>query len=142
MELRAEVGGVTVYDDFAHHPTAIATTLAGLRARMAGAGRILAVLEPRSNTMRMGVHQDSLRDSLGGADRVFLYRPGDLGWDLDGVVEGMEGLAGVDATVDDLLARLLAEARPGDSVLIMSNGGFGGLHQRFIDALATDPVSA
>jgi UDP-N-acetylmuramate: L-alanyl-gamma-D-glutamyl-meso-diaminopimelate ligase len=142
MELRAEVGGVAVYDDFAHHPTAITTTLAGLRARMAGEGRILAVLEPRSNTMRMGVHKDSLRDSLAGADRVFLYCPADLGWDLEGVVEGMEGLAGVDTTVDELLARLLTEARPGDSVLIMSNGGFGGLHQRFIDALTTPRETA
>lgn len=142
MELRAQLKGISVYDDFAHHPTAIATTLQGLRARMAGEGRILAVLEPRSNTMRMGVHQDSLRASLGGADRVFLYRPADLGWDLDGLVRGMDGLAGVHNTVDGLLAQLLEEVSAGDNVLIMSNGGFGGLHQRFIDALSAAEAPA
>ena len=135
MELRAEVDGVSVYDDFAHHPTAIATTLAGLRARV-GDGRILAVLEPRSNTMQMGVHKDSLRDSLADADRVLVFRPDGLDWDLDAAMRGLDGLAGIHGDIDALLRQLLDEVESGDSVLIMSNGGFGGLHQRFIDALS------
>jgi len=91
MELRAEVGGVRVYDDFAHHPTAITTTLAGLRASV-GDGRILAVLEPRSNTMQMGVHKDSLRDSLAAADRVFLLQPDGMDWDLEVAMQGLDSL--------------------------------------------------
>jgi len=135
MELRADIGGVKVYDDFAHHPTAIATTLAGLRAKTNGGERILAVLEPRSNTMQMGVHKDSLRDSLSDADRVFLFRPGGLDWDLDAAMQGLDTLAGVHDSTEALLQQLLAEIGSGDQVLIMSNGGFGGLHQRLIDAL-------
>ena len=136
MELRAEIDGVRVYDDFAHHPTAISTTLAGLRARVGSGGRILAVLEPRSNTMQMGVHKDSLRDSLAVADRVLVFRPVGLDWDLDAAIQGLDGLAGVHGDIDALLQQMLDEVSSGDSVLIMSNGGFGGLHQRFIDALS------
>ena len=135
MELRAEVDGIRVYDDFAHHPTAIATTLAGLRASSSSA-RILAVLEPRSNTMQMGVHKDSLRDSLRDADRVYLFQPAGLDWDLRDVMQGLDAPVAVHTDTDALLAQLLAELQSGDSVLIMSNGGFGGLHQRLIDALA------
>ncbi len=135
MELRADIGGVRVYDDFAHHPTAIATTLAGLRAE-AGAARILAVLEPRSNTMRMGVHRDTLAASLEAADRVFVFRPEDLDWDLDAAMAAVPGLVGVYREHATLLAALLDEIGSGDQVLIMSNGGFGGLHQQLIDALA------
>ncbi|WP_028988976.1 UDP-N-acetylmuramate:L-alanyl-gamma-D-glutamyl-meso-diaminopimelate ligase [Thermithiobacillus tepidarius DSM 3134] len=131
LELRGEVNGVRVYDDFAHHPTAIVTTLAGLRARV-GEARIIAVLEPRSNTMRLGVHKDSLGPSLRGADAAFVYAPADLGWDATG---SLAGQARVHADLDGLQAALLAELRPGDHVLIMSNGGFGGLHERLLAAL-------
>jgi UDP-N-acetylmuramate: L-alanyl-gamma-D-glutamyl-meso-diaminopimelate ligase len=134
MELRAEVNGIAIYDDFAHHPTAIATTLEGLRAR-AGGARIVAVLEPRSNTMRMGVHRDTLAGSLMAADRVFLHAPADLAWDTAPVLREL-GERGVGSrSIDELLGALLDELRAGDQVLIMSNGGFGGLHARLEDAL-------
>jgi UDP-N-acetylmuramate: L-alanyl-gamma-D-glutamyl-meso-diaminopimelate ligase len=149
MELRGEVRGVRVYDDFAHHPTAIATTLEGLRRRVGGApggagaagaagagGRIIAVLEPRSNTMRLGVHRDTLAASLAGADQVWLYAPPDLGWDAGGVIAGLGGRGHVAADIDALAAGLARASRPGDHVLIMSNGGFGGLHGRLLTALA------
>jgi UDP-N-acetylmuramate: L-alanyl-gamma-D-glutamyl-meso-diaminopimelate ligase len=131
LEVFAEVGGITLYDDFAHHPTAIETTLAGLRRQ--GAGRLIAVLEPRSNTMRMGVHRDRLAASLRAADGVYLYRPEDLGWDLDEVAAAVGGV--LEESVEALVARLAAELRPGDRVVIMSNGAFGGLHQRLERAL-------
>ena len=135
MQLRGEVSGVHVYDDFAHHPTAIATTIDGLRRR-AGAARILAVLEPRSHTMRIGVHQHTLAPALAGADEVWLYTPPDLGWDA-GTVLGALGVRGHASHDVDTLARELARsARPGDQVLIMSNGGFGGLHGKLLAALA------
>jgi UDP-N-acetylmuramate: L-alanyl-gamma-D-glutamyl-meso-diaminopimelate ligase len=134
MELRAEVRGVRVYDDFAHHPTAVRLTLDGLR-RKVGAARILAVLEPRSNTMRMGVHQHELADALAAADRAFVFAPASLGWDAGAVVAAL-GARGAAATdVDALVTALAAEARAGDQVLIMSNGGFGGIHQKLLTAL-------
>ncbi len=138
MQLRGEVNGVSVYDDFAHHPTAIATTLDGLRRRV-GSARIIAVLEPRSNTMRMGVHRDSLAGSLAGADEVWLYTPADLGWDAGAALAalGGRGHGRSDVTV---LARDLAQTlRPGDHALIMSNGGFGGLHGKLLAELAQHP---
>ena len=135
MELRGEVAGVRVYDDFAHHPTAIATTLEGLRKRVGGA-RIIAVLEPRSNTMRMGVHNASLAASLELADLVRLFAPADLGWDPAPLFAGFGSRAAVFDRVDDIVARIAAEAAPGDHLLIMSNGGFGGIHQKLLDALA------
>jgi UDP-N-acetylmuramate: L-alanyl-gamma-D-glutamyl-meso-diaminopimelate ligase len=134
MELRGVVNGVTVYDDFAHHPTAIETTLKGLRARVGGA-RILAVLEPRSNTMKMGVHRDELAPALATADRSWLLNSADLGWDLPAAVAGMGERARVLSTVDALVAGLAAEARTGDHILVMSNGGFGGLHDKLLSAL-------
>jgi UDP-N-acetylmuramate: L-alanyl-gamma-D-glutamyl-meso-diaminopimelate ligase len=134
MELRGEVRGVRVYDDFAHHPTAVRLTLDGLR-RKVGAARILAVLEPRSNTMRMGVHQHELADALAAADRAFVFAPASLGWDAGAVVAAL-GARGAAATdVDALVTALAAEARAGDQVLIMSNGGFGGIHQKLLTAL-------
>jgi len=135
MELRGEVAGVRVYDDFAHHPTAIATTLEGLRKRVGGR-RIIAVLEPRSNTMRMGVHNQSLAASLELADLVRLFAPTDLGWDPAPYFESLEGRASVFERVDDIVARVAAEAGAGDQILVMSNGGFGGIHQKLLDALA------
>lgn len=133
LQLRGERSGVYVYDDFAHHPTAITVTLQALRARVGGA-RILAVLDPRSNTMRMGVHRDRLAAALAEADLVFLHAPADLGWDPAPVTDALERAAAC-PDVDGLLRALLAQARPGDHVLIMSNGGFGGLHERLLAAL-------
>lgn len=135
MELRGEVGGVRVYDDFAHHPTAIATTLEGLRKRV-GSARIIAVLEPRSNTMRMGVHNASLAASLELADLVRLFAPADLGWDPAPLFVGFGPRAAFFEQLDDIVVQIVAEAKPGDHLLIMSNGGFGGIHQKLLDALA------
>ncbi len=134
MQLRGEVNGVRVYDDFAHHPTAIATTLDGLRRRV-GAARIVAVLEPRSNTMRMGVHRDVLAGSLAEADAVWLYLPPDLGWDATPVLAALQSRAQARGDVAALARDLAASTRPGDHVLIMSNGGFGGLHEKLIREL-------
>ncbi len=134
LELRGSVAGITVYDDFAHHPTAIALTLDGLRRRV-GSARLVAVLEPRSNTMRMGVHRDTLGPSLALADEVWFYVPPDLGWELESAVRQLGRRAHFAADIGDLLERLCAGLRSGDHVLIMSNGGFGGLHARLLDAL-------
>jgi UDP-N-acetylmuramate: L-alanyl-gamma-D-glutamyl-meso-diaminopimelate ligase len=134
MELRGIVRGATVYDDFAHHPTAIETTLAGLR-RKVGEARILAVLEPRSNTMRLGVHRAAIAPALAQADRVWLYEPPDLGWELADVAHAARPPTEVIASIDALVAALAAEARSGDHILIMSNGGFGGIHAKLLAAL-------
>ncbi len=134
MELRGAVDGVTIYDDFAHHPTAIATTLAGLRRRV-GMARIVAVLEPRSNTMKRGVHRDELAGSLALADRVWLFRPADLGWDLGEVAGQIGPQARVVDDLGELAGQIAAELVSGDQVVIMSNGSFGGLHDRLLDAL-------
>lgn len=134
MQLRGEVNGVRVYDDFAHHPTAIRTTLDGLRRRV-GRDRIIAVLEPRSNTMKMGVHRDELASSLAAADEVWLYAPPDLGWDIAEVLQPLGERGHARADVDSLAAELAKTVRPGDHVLIMSNGGFGGLHGKLLAAL-------
>jgi UDP-N-acetylmuramate: L-alanyl-gamma-D-glutamyl-meso-diaminopimelate ligase len=134
MEVRGVVDGVTVYDDFAHHPTAIETTLKGLRARV-GDQRIVAVLEPRSNTMKLGVHRDQLAPSLAVADESWFLNAKDLGWDLSGAVSGMGERVHLAPSVDELVRGLAADARSGDHVLIMSNGGFGGLHDKLLAAL-------
>ncbi len=134
MELRGTVREVAVYDDFAHHPTAIATTIDGLRQRIGGA-RMIAVLEPRSNTMKRGVHRDELAGALGGADAVWLYRPADLGWDLGEIARRIGPRARISDDVDQLAATVATEAAAGDHVLIMSNGGFGGLHGKVLAAL-------
>ncbi|MCW8907318.1 MAG: UDP-N-acetylmuramate:L-alanyl-gamma-D-glutamyl-meso-diaminopimelate ligase, partial [Sedimenticola sp.] len=134
MELRGEVDGVEVYDDFAHHPTAIATTLKGLRAKV-GNARILAVLEPRSNTMRMGVQAALLPDALAAADQVLVYSPDSLAWDASAVFARLAGKARIFDSVGAMVARLVAESRAGDRILIMSNGGFENIHQRLLDAL-------
>jgi len=134
MQLRAQIDGVSIYDDFAHHPTAIATTLAGLRARTTG--RIIAVLEPRSNTMRMGVHRQQLAVALAAADHVLLYRPEGLQWEMDQVLVDLQSPGAVHEGIDDLLAALMETVRAGDQVVIMSNGSFGGLHDRLAVALS------
>jgi len=134
LQLCGEVNGIRVYDDFAHHPTAIATTIDGLRRR-AGAARILAVLEPRSHTMRMGVHAHTLAPALAGADEVWLYTPPDLGWDTGTVLRALAGRAHGSSDIEALARALARAARPGDQVLIMSNGGFGGLHGKLLAEL-------
>ncbi len=135
MEVRGRARGVTVYDDFAHHPTAIRTTLEGLRARV-GMARILAVLEPRSNTMKRGVMKDELPASVAAADRVFVYSAG-LGWDAAAVFAPLRARASCVEELDALVRAIAAEARSGDHVLVMSNGGFGGLHGKLLAALAS-----
>jgi UDP-N-acetylmuramate: L-alanyl-gamma-D-glutamyl-meso-diaminopimelate ligase len=134
MELVGEVNGVRVYDDFAHHPTAIATTLAGLRAKIGGA-RILVALEPRSNSMRQGAHAEALAPSLADADAVvFLHRP-ELPWDASHVTAALDGRGSTAPTVDALIAALHAQAQPGDQVIFMSNGGFEAAPRRFVERL-------
>jgi UDP-N-acetylmuramate: L-alanyl-gamma-D-glutamyl-meso-diaminopimelate ligase len=134
MEALGTVAGVTVYDDFAHHPTAIETTLAGLRTRI-GPARIIAVLEPRSNTMKLGVHRDQLAHSLRGADQVWFFEPKDLGWSIREQVASLGGRVNFSGDVDDLAARIASLTHAGDHVLIMSNGGFGGLHDKLLQLL-------
>lgn len=134
LEVIGESGGITVYDDFAHHPTAIATTLAGLRAKV-GDARIVVAMEPRSNSMRLGAHADALAPSLDGADVVvFLARP-ELPWDAGKVIAGIRGDAAAVADADALIAQLQARTRAGDHVVFMSNGGFDGAPRRFHAAL-------
>jgi UDP-N-acetylmuramate: L-alanyl-gamma-D-glutamyl-meso-diaminopimelate ligase len=133
LEVRGEAGGVTVYDDFAHHPTAIQTTLEGLRAKV-GQGRILAVLEPRSNTMKRGVLKDDLPASVKAADKVFVYTAG-LGWDAGAVFVSLGARAQCLEDLAALVRAIAKEARPGDHVLVMSNGGFGGIHAKLLAAL-------
>jgi UDP-N-acetylmuramate: L-alanyl-gamma-D-glutamyl-meso-diaminopimelate ligase len=134
LEVRGEVNGITVYDDFAHHPTAIEGTLAAM-AEVKGEGRVFAVLEPRSNTMRMGVHRDSLCDSLQQADEICLYQPEGLAWQLDDVVAKSSTPATIFSSTGDIISHLLVRAEPGDHILIMSNGGFEAIHQRLLDAM-------
>ena len=134
MEVRGTVNSITVYDDFAHHPTAIDTTVAGLR-RKAGKARILAVLEPRSNTMKLGVMKDALPGSLKEADLVFCYA-GNLGWDARGALAPLGEKAVVKDDLDELIEAIAAAARSGDQVLVMSNGGFGGIHEKLLKRLA------
>jgi len=148
MELRGTAGGVQVIDDFAHHPTAIATTLAGLRQQMqagaqtpSGPGRILAVFEPRSNTMKLGAMKALLPSALAGADLSFGYAGG-LGWNL---AEALQPLGAKARTFDDLnalVAAVVDAAQPGDRVLVMSNGSFGGVHDKLLHALAAQAARA
>ncbi|MEY4195311.1 MAG: hypothetical protein RLZZ226_1679 [Pseudomonadota bacterium] len=133
MELRAEINQVRIFDDFAHHPTAIATTLAGLRARVGGQ-RIIALLEPRSNTMKMGVHADELAASLSSADRAYVYRAPGLGWDINDSLAANTAVQVV-ADMEDLIQTVVHDTRPGDHIVIMSNGDFGHIHDRIADRL-------
>ena len=128
------VNGITVYDDFAHHPTAMATTVAGLR-RKVGNARILAVFEPRSNTMKLGTMKSQLPASLTDVDLAFCYGA-NLGWDAAAALAPMGERATVDCELDALVERIRAAARPGDHILVMSNGGFGGIHGKLLAALA------
>lgn len=134
MELLADISGIRVYDDFAHHPTAIATTLEGLRARV-GTAPVIAVIEPRSNTMRMGVHLQRLAPSTAAADRVIWYQPPGLDWSLDEVIAASPNPAALYDDVDRIVAELARDLQGGEQVVIMSNGGFGGIHRKLVDAL-------
>jgi UDP-N-acetylmuramate: L-alanyl-gamma-D-glutamyl-meso-diaminopimelate ligase len=134
LELRGTFGGISLYEDFAHHPTAIATTLAGLKARAPGQ-RVIAVMEPRSNTMRMGVHRDTLHGSFADADRVFVLGAADLGWDPAAALAPLGQRLALETDVQALLQRLLAELTSGDLVVLMSNGSFQGLPRLLEHAL-------
>ena len=134
MELLGTVRGIEVYDDFAHHPTAIETTLDGARKRL-GERKLWAIIEPRSNTMRMGSHKEGLAQSARLADEVIWYQPEGLDWDLQPVVDAATNHAQVSRSLDEIINRIVNEAGEGDAVVIMSNGGFGGLHQKLLNAL-------
>lgn len=136
LELRGEADGVCVYDDFAHHPTAILATLAALRGKVRGTARILAVLEPRSNTMKMGISKNELAPSLGRADEVFLLQPENIPWQVAEVADACIQPAHWSADINTLVEMIIKTAQPGDHLLVMSNGGFGGIHQKLLDALA------
>ena len=134
MEQIAAVNGIRVYDDFAHHPTAIATTLAGLRKRV-GDEKIIAVIEPRSNTMKLGVHKNQLAESVMDADKVFWFQPDNIEWSLQDVVDRSAVPSEVVHSIDRLLLRTLEQAGENGHVVIMSNGGFSGFHRRLVDLL-------
>ena len=134
LELLGTPNGVSLYDDFAHHPTAIATTLQGLRAR-AGRGRVIALVEPRSNTMRMGEHRSQLTAATSTADQIYWFQPAGMDWSLESVVADSPVPASVANYIDELVSQVAADARTGDQIVIMSNGGFGGIHQKLLDKL-------
>jgi UDP-N-acetylmuramate: L-alanyl-gamma-D-glutamyl-meso-diaminopimelate ligase len=133
LEVIGKARGITVYDDFAHHPTAIRTTLAGLRARV-GKARIVVAMEPRSNSMRLGAHAAELAPSLDGADAVVFLQRAELPWDAASVLRTLRGDGATAADVDALIARLTTTTHDGDHVVFMSNGGFEGAPRRFLAA--------
>lgn len=134
MEIKGKVADITLYDDFAHHPTAIALTIGGLRAKV-GDGRILAVLEPRSNTMKQGIFKTQLADAWHQADTAFIFEPEGLGWSLQESCQSSAVPSQIYADLEQLKQAIVNEAKPGDNILVMSNGGFGGLHQKILKAL-------
>jgi len=135
MEVRGTVGGVTVYDDFAHHPTAIRTTVNGLRRQVGPNARILAIFEPRSNTMKLGTMKAQLPWSLEETDLAFCHSGG-LGWDAAAALAPMEDRAQVADSITAVVEQVMAQVRPGDHLLCMSNGGFGGIHKQLLERLA------
>ena len=134
LEVRGTQADVTVYDDFAHHPTAIATTLKGMRAKV-GQSKITVVLEPRSNTMKSGVHKDTLAFSMMQADEAFLYQADTIDWNMKEAMEAAVIPVTVLHQIDDVVAKVAATAKAGDTIVVMSNGGFGGLHKKLLAAL-------
>jgi len=134
MECLADLHSVKVYDDFAHHPTAIKTTLAGLRAKV-GEEKIIAIIEPRSNTMRMGVHKNSLNKSVTDADDVLWYQPANVDWAMDDVVNKSPVPAKLLRDLDELIHCAISLCEKNTHIVIMSNGGFGGVHQKLIEQL-------
>ncbi|MBE8578791.1 UDP-N-acetylmuramate:L-alanyl-gamma-D-glutamyl-meso-diaminopimelate ligase [Vibrio sp. OPT18] len=135
LEFKGEVAGVSVYDDFAHHPTAIELTLGGLRNKV-DTKKIIAVLEPRSATMKRGVHKEILADSLKLADSTYLFQPDNIDWSVQNVADACHQPAHVSDDMDAFVAKIVSEAQAGDQILVMSNGGFGGIHQKLLDGLA------
>jgi len=135
LELKGIINDITVYDDFAHHPTAIFTTIEGLRAKV-GQQRIFAILEPRSNTMKQGIHQHTLFNSMTEADVIFMYQPDDIHWDMHAMSHGFEHRTNIEKSLDNLINHIIEQAQPGDHLLVMSNGSFGGIHQKLLDKLA------
>ena len=135
LEIKGEVNGITVYDDFAHHPEAILATLTALRDKVGGGVRILAVLEPRSNTMKMGVQKDEIAPALGRADMVFMLQPENIPWEVAEIAAQCVQPAYWSANLDKLADMIAAEAQPTDHILVMSNGSFGGIHQKILDRL-------
>ncbi|XDF77874.1 UDP-N-acetylmuramate:L-alanyl-gamma-D-glutamyl-meso-diaminopimelate ligase [Aliivibrio fischeri] len=135
LELKGEVNGVTVYDDFAHHPTAIDLTLNGLRNKV-GDKKIIAVLEPRSSTMKLGVHKDTLAASLHAADSVYIYQPDNIAWSVDDVAQQCTQPAHTHNNIDAFVDMIVNEALPGDQILVMSNGGFEGIHGKLLSRLS------
>ncbi|MFA0541033.1 UDP-N-acetylmuramate:L-alanyl-gamma-D-glutamyl-meso-diaminopimelate ligase [Vibrio sp. 10N.222.52.B7] len=135
LEFKGEVAGVSVYDDFAHHPTAIELTLGGLRNKV-DSKKIIAVLEPRSATMKRGVHKEILADSLKQADSTYLFQPDNIDWSVQDVADACHQPAHVSDDMDAFVAKIVSEAQAGDQILVMSNGGFGGIHQKLLDGLA------
>jgi UDP-N-acetylmuramate: L-alanyl-gamma-D-glutamyl-meso-diaminopimelate ligase len=136
LELLGCVRDISVYDDFAHHPTAIEMTLQGLRAR-GGGGRLIAMIEPRSNTMRMGEHREKLAAATAAADEVFWFQPPGMDWSMESVIESSSVPATLCTDVDELVQQVAASARPGDQIVIMSNGSFSGVHQKLLAQLSS-----
>ena len=135
LEIKGTVAGITVYDDFAHHPTPIETTIDGLRRRIGTTGRLIAVLEPRSNTMKLGTHREAIAKSLAHADHVWMYQAPTIKWDVAGSVASLGSRAEVVGDLDVLIAKLVGSLRSADQVVIMSNGGFGGIHDKLLAKL-------
>lgn len=135
LEVKGEVNGITVYDDFAHHPTAIEATIDALRGKIGKDSRILAVLEPRSNTMKMGVHKDDIAPSLHDAQAVFIYQPDTIPWKVSQITDVLTQPAKWSANIDELVEMVVREAKSGDHILVMSNGAFGGIHNKLIEKL-------
>lgn len=136
MEIKGTIAEITLYDDFAHHPTAIQTTLAGLRARV-GEQRIMAIIEPRSNTMKMGIHQQTLVDSWQAADQVHVFEPRTLSWSLADLAQKSQAPTTLHDDLESLIKHIVDITEQGDHILVMSNGGFGGIHQKILDRLQT-----
>lgn len=135
LEIKGEVNGITVYDDFAHHPTAISATINALRGKVGKDQRILAVLEPRSNTMKMGVHKEEIAPSLTDAEAVFVYQPETIPWNVSVITEALSQPAKWSANIDELVEMIAKEAKSTDHILVMSNGAFGGIHNKIIAKL-------
>jgi len=138
FELKGEVSNIKVYDDFAHHPTAIAKMLAGVRAQVeskSGQGRVLAVLEPRSNTMKSGVHKEALPRSLQQADQVFIFQDDQIKWSVDELIQQCHQPCFVEKDIDDLVVKIVEQSQAGDIIVVMSNGGFGNIHEKILAAL-------
>lgn len=135
LELRGEVNGISVYDDFAHHPTAILATLQALRSKVGGTARILVVLEPRSNTMKMGISKDDIAPALGRADEVFIFQPANIPWLVSEITERCVQPAYWSGDLDALTGMVAEHAQRGDHILVMSNGSFGGIHDKLMEKL-------